>query len=84
MTITLDIAPEVQADLARQAAAHGVDLNSYAASLLESAAHRSHGPGAPPAAEVAEAIMRLRSFGKMHGLSLGGLTIRELRHERRP
>ena len=32
----------------------------------------------------AEAIERLRTFGKTHGLSLGGLTIRELRHEARP
>jgi len=31
-----------------------------------------------------EAIERLRSFGKTHGLSLGGMTIRELRHEARP
>ncbi|MBV8451630.1 MAG: hypothetical protein JOZ29_05080 [Deltaproteobacteria bacterium] len=31
-----------------------------------------------------EAIERLRIFGKTHGLSLGGITIRELRHEARP
>jgi len=31
-----------------------------------------------------EAIEQLRAFGKTHGLSLGGLTIRELRHEARP
>jgi Arc/MetJ-type ribon-helix-helix transcriptional regulator len=31
-----------------------------------------------------EAIERLRTFGKRHGLSLGGITIRELRHEARP
>ena len=31
-----------------------------------------------------EAIERLRTFGKMHGLSLGGMTIRELRHTARP
>jgi Arc/MetJ-type ribon-helix-helix transcriptional regulator len=30
------------------------------------------------------AIQRLRTFGKTHGLSLGGMTIRELRHEARP
>jgi hypothetical protein len=39
MTITLDIKPEVQAELARQAAAHGSGLESYAASLLEGAVH---------------------------------------------
>jgi Arc/MetJ-type ribon-helix-helix transcriptional regulator len=31
-----------------------------------------------------EAIERLMAFGKKHGLSLGGLTIRELREEARP
>jgi len=39
MTITLDIRPEVQAELARQAAAQGRALEAYAASLLEDAAH---------------------------------------------
>jgi hypothetical protein len=34
--------------------------------------------------ERLEAIERLRTFGKTHGLSLGGMTIRELRHEARP
>jgi len=33
--------------------------------------------------ERREAIERLRTFGKTHGLSLGGITIRELRHEAR-
>jgi len=31
-----------------------------------------------------DAIDRLRTFGKTHGLSLGGMTIRELRDEARP
>jgi hypothetical protein len=31
-----------------------------------------------------EAIDRLMSFGKSHGLSLAGMTIRELRAEARP
>jgi Arc/MetJ-type ribon-helix-helix transcriptional regulator len=35
-------------------------------------------------AERREAIERLKTFGKTHGLSLGGMTIRELRHEARP
>ena len=34
--------------------------------------------------ERAAAIERLRAFGKTHRLSLGGMTIRELRHEARP
>ena len=39
MTITIDIRPEVQAELARQAAAQGRAIEAYAASLLEEAAH---------------------------------------------
>ena len=39
MTIVINIKPEVQAELSRQAAAHGVDIGAYAASLLEEAAH---------------------------------------------
>ena len=31
-----------------------------------------------------EAIEQLRTFGKTHGLSLGGMTIRELREQARP
>jgi hypothetical protein len=37
VTITVDIAPEVQAELARQALAHGRPVEAYAASLLEGA-----------------------------------------------
>jgi hypothetical protein len=39
MTITLDIRPEVQAELARQAASQGLALEAVAASLLEEAVH---------------------------------------------
>jgi hypothetical protein len=39
MTIIVNIKPEVQEELSRQAAAHGVDVSAYAASLLEEAAH---------------------------------------------
>jgi len=39
MTITVDIRPEVEAELARQAAGHGRALEVYAATLLEDAAH---------------------------------------------
>jgi hypothetical protein len=31
-----------------------------------------------------EAVSRLMAFGKTHGLTLGGMTIRELREEVRP
>ena len=39
MTISVDIGPEVQAELARQAAAQGRALEAYAAFLLEEAVH---------------------------------------------
>ena len=41
-------------------------------------------PPTVPAKDVVEAIERLKAFGKTNGLSLGGMTIRELRHEARP
>jgi len=44
MTIIIDIKPEVQAELSRQAAAHGVDIVAYAASLLEEAAAQIPSP----------------------------------------
>ncbi len=37
-----------------------------------------------PEEQRREAIERLKTFGKTHGLSLGGMTIRELRDEARP
>jgi hypothetical protein len=44
MTITVDIRPEVQAELARQAAARGHALEAYATRLLEDAARVAAGP----------------------------------------
>jgi hypothetical protein len=38
MTITINIKPEVEAELARQAEVRGMDVPAYAASLLERAA----------------------------------------------
>ena len=42
--ITVDIKPETQAELARQAAAHGRALEAHAATLLEDAVHLPTGP----------------------------------------
>ena len=39
MTITLDLPQEVQAELASQAAAHGMGIDAYAASLLKQAVY---------------------------------------------
>ena len=49
MPITLDITPEVKAALARQAAAEGREVESYAASLLEQAVHPTPAHPTPPA-----------------------------------
>jgi hypothetical protein len=46
---------------------------------------RWSGADSPPGDEErGQAIERLKTFGKTHGLSLGGMTIRELRDEARP
>jgi hypothetical protein len=76
--------PEVEAELARQSAAQGRAIEAYAASLLEEAVHLPTKPETTPATDVLEAVERLRHFGKTHGLSLGGMTIRELRYQARP
>jgi len=44
MTITIEIKPEVQAELAAQAAAHGMDMPAYAATLPEQAAQPAKQP----------------------------------------
>jgi len=48
MTITVDIKPEVQAELARQAASSGKPLEDYAARLLEEAVHLPAGTSTEP------------------------------------
>jgi len=85
VTITVDIRPEVQAELARQAAAHGRAIEAYAASSLEEAVHIPadilHAPAFDKerARAAGERIRELRK-----GVTLGGLTIRELIDEGRP
>jgi hypothetical protein len=44
MIITVDIRPEVEAELIRQAAAQGRALEAHAATLLEDAVHLTAGP----------------------------------------
>jgi hypothetical protein len=84
MTITLDIKPEVQAELERQAAVQGRPVEAFAAALLEDAIQTPIQQPAGVVVEVVEACEQLKTFGKRHGLSLGGTTLRELRHEARP
>jgi Arc/MetJ-type ribon-helix-helix transcriptional regulator len=45
---------------------------------------RQTGAGEPTENERQAAIERLKNFGKMHQLSLGGITIKQLRDEARP
>jgi hypothetical protein len=63
MTIIVDITPEVQAELARQAASHGRAIEAYAASLLEEAIHLPAGTTRPSQGkslrEVFEAVRGL-------------------------
>jgi hypothetical protein len=107
MDIIIHIKPEVETELTRQASAHGVDLDTYAAILLEEAVHmaaaskklspdqldrtlqaldalRGRLPKSASEKEsTAAAARRLATFGKRHGLSLGG-SIKDLLHESRP
>jgi hypothetical protein len=92
MSITIELAPELQAELVRQAATRGVGVDEYAASLIESAARRrdvsapvaDDPQSSAPSRDVVEAIEVFKGFGKTHRLTLRGMTIRELRHEARP
>jgi plasmid stability protein len=84
MTITVEIRPEVQAELARQAAAHGRAIEAHAASLLEDAVHFPAATNEPPfnKERARAAGVRIRELRK--GVTLGDLTIRELIDEGRP
>ena len=66
MTITLEIRPEVQDELARQAAAQGVEVVTYAATLLEEAASAA---SAKPAIAYAVHDM-VELFAPLRGLNL--------------
>ena len=44
MTVTIELKPEVERELAAQAAARGVDVPAYVATLLEQAAHLMEQP----------------------------------------
>ncbi len=62
MTITIDITPEVKAALARQAAAQGREVESYAASLLEQAVRPAAAPLTLPAKDMVELFAPLRGL----------------------
>lgn len=62
MTITVEIRPEVRAELVRQAAAHGRALEAHVASLLEDAVNSI--PGRPTAAASAKPTQPERRTGQ--------------------
>lgn len=64
MTLVLEIRPEVEDALAQQAAAHGLELGTYATSLLEDAAQI--GVTAPPPS----ARNMVDLFAPLRGLNL--------------
>jgi hypothetical protein len=67
MTITLDISPETKEELARQAAAHGLGVGAYAASLLEEAAAHAASDKPLPAAAAKDMV---ELFAPLRGLNL--------------
>jgi len=62
MPIVINTKPEVQKELSRQAAAHGVDVVSYAASLLEEAAYVSAGPKKLSLGQLDKTLQELTQF----------------------
>jgi hypothetical protein len=79
MNLTLHIPDEAVPAL--KAKASGVPLEAFAEKVL---LDQIYGDEATPDSSVAAAARRLGTFGKRHGLSLGGTTIRELLDESRP
>jgi hypothetical protein len=62
MNIVIDIKPEVQAELGRQAAAHGVDISAYAANLLEEAAQIPAGSKTLSRRQLDKTLQELAQF----------------------
>ena len=82
MTIILKPEQEqVLTEAVKAGVAHTTDeaLDQAIGALRERLPH-----DAPVDASVADAARRLGTFGKRHGLSLGGLSIKELLRESRP
>ena len=84
MTLMLKISPETELALNSLAAEQGVAIDTCASRLLDQIAHKSSLNEPPAISGRAAAIERLKTFGKTHGLSLCGITLRELRDEARP
>lgn len=81
MTIKIDIRPEVELELARQAAEQGRAIEAYAAALLEETTRRNANGGLSKKERARDAAARIRELRR--DVSLGGLTIRQLIDEGR-
>ncbi len=81
--MTIELTPEHQRMIERV-----IDSGAYPdAQHVISAALEALAEDLPLTRQEAErnaAIERLKTFGKTHGLSLGGMTLRQLRDEARP
>ena len=62
MIIAVEIRPEVEAELARQAALRGRPVEAYAATLLEEAAHLQAALPVPAARNMVELFAPLRGL----------------------
>jgi hypothetical protein len=80
MDLTLHIPDEAVPAL--KAKASGLPLETFAQQVLLERIRDERSQA--PDSTVADAARRLGTFGKRHGLSLGGMTIRELLDESRP
>jgi hypothetical protein len=80
MNLTLHIPDEAVPAL--KAKASGLPLETFAEQVLMERIQDERSQ--TPDSSVADAARRLGTFGKRHGLSLGGLTIKELLNESRP
>jgi hypothetical protein len=70
MTITVEISPEVQAELARKAAARGVDVPAFVATLIEQAAQPETARPKYERPEGRKSLARLFAESPLAGLDL--------------
>jgi hypothetical protein len=68
MTITVEISPEVEAELARKAAARGVDVPAFVATLIEAAAQPARAKYQRP--EGRKSLVDLFAESPLAGLDL--------------
>lgn len=78
----VNLTPELEAKLARSAARQGRDPGELVQDAL--AQYFGEDVGKQPTSPQAEAMRRLATFGQRHGLSLGGITVKQLLEESRP